>query len=59
MDRPSQIAFLLAGILLAHLPACSGRDEVVNVEATDSEMTAAIAKLCEAFPEFRQIMAGP
>ena len=55
MNRTSQIAVVLPGVLLSTLTACSKRDKVVMVEDDDPEMVAAIAKARSTLPHFWQV----
>jgi uncharacterized protein YegJ (DUF2314 family) len=59
MNRTSQIALVLTGILLSLFAACSKRDKVVNVEDNDPEMVAAIAKARDTLPQFWQVFDKP
>ena len=54
MNRPSQTALALIGVLLILLPACAKRDKGY-VEDSDPEMAAAIAKAQETLPQFWQV----
>jgi uncharacterized protein YegJ (DUF2314 family) len=53
MNRPSQTALALIGLLLTLLTACAKRDKGY-VEDSDPEMTAAIAKAQQTLPQFWQ-----
>ena len=55
MNRPSQTALALIGILLTLLTACSKRDKVVGIGDDDPEMAAAIAKARQTLPQFWQV----
>jgi uncharacterized protein YegJ (DUF2314 family) len=55
MNRISQLALALVGVLLALLTACSKQDKVVGVADDDPEMTAAISKARETLPQFWQV----
>jgi len=54
MNRASQTALALIGVLLILLPACAKRDKGY-VEDSDPEMAAAIAKAQETLPQFWQV----
>ena len=54
MNRASQTALVLIGILLTLLTACATRDKGY-VEDSDPEMAAAIAKAQQALPQFWQV----
>ncbi len=54
MNRASQTALALIGVLLTLLTACSKRDKGY-VEDSDPEMAAAIAKAQQALPQFWQV----
>ncbi len=59
MNRTSQIALALVGVLLALLTGCSKRDKVVKVADDDPEMNTAIAKARETLPQFWQVFDKP
>jgi uncharacterized protein YegJ (DUF2314 family) len=52
MNRPSQTALALIGVLLTLLTACSKRDKAVGIGDDDPEMAAAIAKARQTLPQF-------
>ncbi len=54
MNRPSQTALALTGVLLMLLTACAKRDKGY-VEDSDPEMAAAIAKAQATLPQFWQV----
>ena len=54
MNRASQTALVLIGVLLTLLTACAKRDKGY-VEDSDPEMAAAIAKAQQALPQFWQM----
>jgi uncharacterized protein YegJ (DUF2314 family) len=54
MNRASQIALVLIGVLLTLLSACTKRDKSY-VEDTDPDMAAAIAKAQATLPQFWQV----
>ena len=54
MNRPSQTALALIGVLLTLLTACAKRDKGY-VEDSDPEMAAAIAKARQTLPQFWQV----
>src|SRR5882762_7339690 len=54
MNRPSQTALALIGILLTLLTACATRDKGY-MEDSDPEMAAAIAKARQTLPQFWQV----
>ena len=54
MNRASQTALVLIGVLLTLLTACAKRDKGY-VEDSDPEMAAAIAKAQQALPQFWQV----
>jgi len=54
MNRSSQTALALIGVLLTSLTACAKRDKGY-VEDSDPEMAAAIAKAQETLPQFWQV----
>ena len=55
MNRPSQTALALIGVLLTLLTACSKRDKVVGIGDDDPEMAAAISKAQATLPQFWQM----
>lgn len=55
MNRSSQIALALVGILLTSLTACSKRDKIIKIADDDPEMGAAISKARETLPQFWQV----
>jgi uncharacterized protein YegJ (DUF2314 family) len=55
MNRPSQTALALIGVLLTLLTACSKRDKVVGIGDDDPEMVTAIAKARQTLPQFWQV----
>jgi uncharacterized protein YegJ (DUF2314 family) len=59
MNRTSQIALAVTGILLLLVAGCSERDKVVHVEDNDPEMVAAIAKARDTLPQFWQTFDKP
>lgn len=59
MNRRSLFDLSLVGIVLALVAGCSRQDRVVNVDADDPEMTAAIAKARETLPHFWAVFANP
>jgi uncharacterized protein YegJ (DUF2314 family) len=54
MNRASQTALVLIGLMLPSLTACAKRDKGY-VEDSDPEMVAAIAKAQHTLPEFWQV----
>jgi uncharacterized protein YegJ (DUF2314 family) len=54
MNRASQTALVLIGVLLTLLTACTKRDKGY-VEDSDPEMVAAIAKAQQTLPQFWQV----
>src|SRR5664280_1247758 len=54
MNRPSQTALALIGVLLTLLTACSKRDKVVGIGDDDPEMAVAISKAQATLPQFWQ-----
>src|SRR3990172_2051324 len=54
MNRASQTALVLIGVLLTLLTACATRDKGY-VEDSDPEMAAAIAKARQTLPQFWQV----
>ncbi len=54
MNRPSQTALTLIGVLLTLLTGCKTRDKGY-VEDTNPEMVAAIAKAQKTLPQFWQV----
>ncbi len=54
MNRASQTALVLIGVLLTVLTACSKRDKGY-VEDSDPEMAAAISKAQQGLPQFWQV----
>jgi len=55
MNRPSQAALALIGVVLTLLTACSKRDKVVGIGDDDPEMAAAIARAQQTLPQFWQV----
>ncbi len=55
MNRTPHITFLLLGVLLSLLTACSKPDKVISVADDDPEMVAAIAKARDSLPQFWQV----
>jgi len=54
LNRLSQNALALVGVLLTLLTACSKRDKVVEIGDDDPEMEAAISKARQTLPQFWQ-----
>src|ERR1035441_10360345 len=55
MNRPSQTALALIGVLLTLLTACSKRDKAVGIGDDDPKMAAAISKAQATLPQFWQM----
>src|SRR4051812_12221252 len=59
MNRTSITLLALIAVFFSLLPGCSKRDKVINVEANDPEMVAAIAKARDTLPQFWQVFDKP
>jgi uncharacterized protein YegJ (DUF2314 family) len=55
MNRTSANTIALVGVLFLLFTACSKQDKIINVEADDPEMVAAIAKARDTLPQFWQV----
>src|SRR5882672_3725876 len=55
MKRTLNVAFIILGIAILSLTACSKRDKVIDVAEDDAEMNVAIAKARETLPHFWQV----